>query len=76
MTHWFSGLSSDCVAITIKELNTVYFRLTWNYLGIPEFLLAGNRSISVLLSKIQQVNLIRSQLIQCIDEVASSQLLM
>ena len=49
-------------------------RITWNNLGIEEYLAASNNQLSVLKAKIQQVNLVRNELVAYIADVGVIQL--
>ena len=61
--------------LTQKSLRPGQSRLTWNSMGIKEFINEGNQQISSLISKIRQVEILRVQLQECIDYVAKTQLL-
>ena len=50
-------------------------RLTWNSMGIKEFIAAGNQQISSLISKIRQIEILRVQLQEIVDYVANKTLL-
>lgn len=49
-------------------------RITWNNLGIEEYLAASNNQLSVLRAKIQQINLVRKELVAYIEDVGLIQL--
>ena len=59
-----------------KSLKPGQSRLTWNSMGIKEFIFEGNQQISALMSKIRQVELLRVQLQDCVDYVAKTELLL
>lgn len=59
-----------------QGLRPGHTRLTWNYLGIGEYLSHCNHCISVLMSRIRQINLIRVQLLDCIERVVDWELLL
>jgi dynein heavy chain len=61
--------------VTQTSLNPGHSRLTWNSMGIHEFIASGNQHISSLISKIRQVEILRIQLQQIIDYVGSKRLL-
>ena len=63
------------IELVNQGLRPGYSRLTWNYLAIPEFLLAGNNCISVLKSKIQQITLIRAIMAKCVHSISIEKLL-
>ena len=58
-----------------KSLKPGQSRLTWNSMAINEFIFEGNQQISALTAKIREVEILRVQLQECVDYVASSQLL-
>ena len=60
---------------TQKSLNPGHSRLTWNSLGINEFINTGNQHISSLISKMRQVEILRLQLQEIVDFVSSKSLL-
>ena len=59
---------------TQKSLKPGQSRLTWNSMGIKEFIFEGNQQISALISKIRQVEILRVQLQDCVDYVAKMEL--
>ena len=63
------------LTITQKSLRPGHSRLTWNSMGIKEYIDEGNQQISALTSKIRQVEILRVQLQDCIDYVAQTKLL-
>ena len=63
------------LGVTQTSLSPGHLRLTWNSMGIKEFIQAGNQKISSLISKIRQIEILRLQLQEIIDYVEHKQLL-
>ncbi len=63
------------LTVTQTSLSPGHLRLTWNSLGIQEFIERGNQRISALVSKIRQIETLRVQLQEIVDYVESKQLL-
>lgn len=51
-----------------------HLRLTWNSMGIQEFIERGNQQISALISKIRQIEILRVQLQEIVDYVEAKKL--
>lgn len=54
---------------------TGHLRLTWNSMGIQEFIERGNQQISALISKIRQIEILRVQLQEIVNYVEAKKLL-
>ena len=52
-----------------------HLRLTWNSMGIQEFIERGNQQISALISKIRQIEILRIQLQTIVTYVEAKKLL-
>lgn len=61
---------------TQKSLRPGHSRLTWNSMGIDEFLAEGNKRISSFSATMRQVEILRVQLQECIDLVSKETVLM
>ena len=61
--------------ITILLFTTGHLRLTWNSMGIQEFIERGNQQISALISKIRQIEILRVQLQEIVNYVEAKKLL-
>ena len=64
------------LSVTQTSLSPGHLRLTWNSMGIKEFIQAGNQKISSLISKIRQIEILRLQLQEIIDYVENKKLLL
>ena len=66
---------SHAVTLTHYLMFLGHSRLTWNSMGIKEFIAAGNQQISSLISKIRQIEILRVQLQEIVDYVSQKNLL-